>query len=233
MDPKDIDIQRNTRGLWRIVWLLLGTVLVIGGAIAAALLSGHADLVENFWSQVIVSAVVVVLIAVAFVGLAKYHSIPSPLSDPLSARRHIDRYQRRWRWTLLLAIFVIAQFAWNGMHSLPGIAPGHRPWALLFGGSVAGIALFYAYVLSFGPGWLGLIHPGVSQVLDDEFAQALRTRVMRFGYLFAMALLGAALLITLWEPAAVVPALSIALVAGFAGPALYYIIADWRAAREN
>jgi hypothetical protein len=44
-----------------------------------------------------------------------------------------------------------------------------------------------------------------------------------------MMLLGGVLLIELWRPDLTLRAVSWALYAGFALPALYYVIADWRA----
>ena len=81
-----------------------------------------------------------------------------------------------------------------------------------------------------GPGWFSR---ELHAILNDEFVRDLRARTARLGYLTMMAAVAAALLTTIWHPDLALPALAWAFYAGFAIPALYYVIADWRASHDN
>jgi hypothetical protein len=75
--------------------------------------------------------------------------------------------------------------------------------------------------------------PGARNLPDDEFDSALRARTIRFGYMLVLLLLGAVFQVALWRPDWTLTALAWALYAGFALPAFYYVIADWRASRGD
>ncbi|MDR3454976.1 MAG: hypothetical protein P4L96_19610, partial [Rhodoferax sp.] len=61
----------------------------------------------------------------------------------------------------------------------------------------------------------------------------LRARAARLGYWALMVAVASALLIAVWRPDLTLRVLAWALYAGFAIPALYYVIADWRAGRDG
>jgi hypothetical protein len=98
--------------------------------------------------------------------------------------------------------------------------------ALVFG-VIAFLVFVLVAVLSVGPGING------REFINDEFVSALRARTMRFAYMLTMLLLVGVLLVVLWWPELTLTALCWALYAGFALPAIYYVIADWRAASAH
>jgi hypothetical protein len=116
------------------------------------------------------------------------------------------------------------------MRVLPVLRAAHLLQTLA-GPFITGMMLLLAFILSAGPRWSG--QPGSTALPDDEFDRALRTRMMRFGYIVVMLVLSAVFLVALWQPALTLTVLIWALYAGFAVPALYYVIADWRASRAN
>jgi hypothetical protein len=236
-EPSDDEIiaqwKASTRAMWRLVWILTGGLTLVVGVIAAALLTGHAELVMSFWGQVAFAVWLAVLFAITFVGIAKYYKPPPEIANPRLVRRLIDAYQRRWRWIILLGIF-ITFVSLRNLTNFFRDAPAPQSIAdVLITASIIVAVTMFVLVLAAGPGWQGMGEPGMSEILNDEFVQSLRARTMRFGYIVAMLLISAVLLIAVWRPDLTLKALCWSMFAGYALPALYYVIADWRASRAN
>jgi len=222
-------IKTSDRMMWRVVWVLTGGIALVAVVIATALFTGHAGLVTSLWGQSITAAVVGGLFVYAAVVAGKYHVSPIEADNPRLVRRRIDAYQRRWRWVILLNIFTTFTFVMGVPRMVTPLGGAHQFLPMLIGAVAAGLMLMMAIILSAGPAWQGMAQPGARELLNDEFASALRARTMRFGYILMMFLLGAVLVVALWQPDLTLTALAWALYAGFAVPALYYVIADWRA----
>jgi len=226
-------IKTSDRVMWRVVWVLTSEIALVAALIATAIFTGHAALVTSMLGQSITAAFVGALFVYAIVMMGKYYVPPIEADSPRLVRRRIDAYQRRWRWVILLNIFTTFVFVMNLCRFFPFPGVAHQRMPVLIGACVAGFMIMFAFVLSAGPGFQGMAQPGARELLNDEFASALRARTMRFGYIVVMMLLGAVLLVALWQPDLTLTALAWALYAGFAVPALYYVIADWRASSKD
>lgn len=224
-------IKTSTRMMWRVVWVLTSGFALVFAVITTASFTGHAALVTSVAAQIVTAAVVVALFVYALVMMSKYYVSPIDADSPRLVRRRIDVYQRRWRWVILLNIFTTLAFVVNVPGSFSVLRGAHQSLLMLIGACAAGFMIMMAFILSAGPGMQGMAQPGARALLNDEFASALRARTMRFGYILVMLLIGAAYLVALWQPNLAPAALAWALYAGFAVPALYYVIADWRASR--
>jgi hypothetical protein len=229
-DDKILDRDRT---LWRMVWVMLGGIALVVAATAAAIFSGHAALVTSMWGQIVTAAFVGPLFVYAFVTIIKCSIGPTEAGSPRLVHRQMDSQHRVWRGSMLLNVFVIFFVAMGLPRVLPFLRATHQP-TLLAGAVLAGSMLMYAFImllltfiLSAGPG----LRMGARERFNDEFDSALRTRMMRFGYILVMLLLGAVFVVALRRPDWTLTALAWALYAGFAIPALYYLIADWRASR--
>ena len=236
MTPDDEIVAQwkaSTRAMWRLVWILTGGLALVVGVVAAALLSGHAELVMSFWGQAAFAGALAVLFVITFVGIAKYYKPPPEIANPRLVRLRIDVYHGRWRRIILLGILVSFVFVWNLTNIFRDALAPHTILAVLIATSVIIVVIMYPFILAAGPGWQGTNKPGMSEILNDEFVQSLRARTMRFGYIVAMLLISAVLLIAVWRPDLTLKALCWSMFAGYAIPALYYVIADWRASREN
>lgn len=206
------------------------SVLIIGSALLFAVvtalsLTGHAALVLSIWGQTITAVYACTLLVYFIVTMSKYFDPSIEASSPRFVRRRIDEYQGRWRWMILLQVFSMLPF-FAFLPQVFWVFGAHLFMRTILCGIIAFLMIILVYMLSAGPGFS---QPGASDLIDDEFARALRARMMRFAYIFAMLLLGAVLVVTLWQPSLTLAVLSWALYAGFAVPALYYVIADWRA----
>jgi hypothetical protein len=229
-DDEHLDrFKTRTRLMQRGMWGLFGFIMMI----AAVAFSGHAAWLASSWAQVIIVAVVAALFVYVFVMIGKHYSQSFEAGSPRLMYQRMDSHQRRWRQAILLNVvtmFIVVM-------TVPGLAEVLRnapQVRLLLGAVIAGIVLLMAFMLSVGAGRPpSMVQPGGPSILDDEFDRALRARTMRFGYLLVILLLVAVLQVALWQPDLTVTAIVWALYAGFAGPALYYLIADWRASRGN
>ena len=220
-------IKTSTRMKLRMAWVMTGGIALVAAVTATAHFTGHAALATSMWGQTITAAVVGALFAYAFVMMGKYRVSPmDAAASPRLMRRRIDAYQRRWRWLILLNVFSWFTFVPFMPRIFPFFGGAHQLMPLLIGACFAGLIIMMAFILLVLPGWQDMAQ---SELLNDEFASALRARTMRFGYILTMLLLGGVFLVTLWQPDLTLTALAWALYAGFALPALYYVIADWRA----
>jgi len=219
--------ETSVRMRWRAVWVLIIGLALLFAVIAALTFTGHAALVLSMWGQTI-TAVYACALLVYFIATMSRSYVPSiEMNDPRYMRRRIDEYQRQWRWTILFQVFAILPF----FAFLPQIfwffGSTHQFMRAILCAIVALLMIVLVFLLLVGPGI------GGRELLNDEFVTALRARTMRFAYVLTMLLLGAVLLIDLWRPDLTLTALCWALYASFAVPALYYVIADWRASSAD
>lgn len=225
-DDKILDrIKTRDRMTWRMVGVLTSGITLVFAAMATAIFSGHAALVTSTWGQIVIAAVVGALFVYAFVTVVKYSIQSTEAGSPRLVHRRTDIHQRRWRQSILLNVIMMffAVMVLPAAFQVLRVAP---QVLLLLGAFIAGFTLLLALIVSAGPGW-----PGAHERLNDEFDSVLRARMMRFGYILALLLLCAVLQVALWQPDLTLTALVWALYAGFAIPALYYLITDWRASR--
>lgn len=207
--------------------LLAMMMLVLAGLI----FNGHAALLQNQTVQIVISLAFVAGVLLVFLPLARDRDPATDAAgaDPAIMRKRIDHYHRYWRWTILFLLLastnVVGEFVWAvSKATIPA------PYVLINGASVVFTILIFAWTTANGPGGF---RGGLHHILNDEFVCTLRARMMRLGYAAMMAAGAAALLTGMWRPDLAVPALAWALYAGFAIPALYYVIADWRASRDR
>jgi hypothetical protein len=81
-------------------------------------------------------------------------------------------------------------------------------------------------VVIYGYGWL---RPRSNPARNDEWAQQLRSRAARIGYLSLMIGVGAIYVVDLYAPQFLSLAIRSTLFAGIALPASFYLVLDWRA----
>jgi hypothetical protein len=213
---------------WRAVWVFIIGLALLLAVVAALSFTGHAALAVSIWGKTITAVYGCALLIYFIARMSRSYVPPIGMDDPRFLRRRIDEYQRRWRWTILLQVFLMFPFfaLLPKMSTMFRVFGGLQFIGPMFFGTIAFLMIFSGYMLSAGPGFL---LPGASELINDEFAAALRARVMRFAYILTMLLLGAALSVAVWHPDLTVTAFIWELYAGFAIPALYYVIADWRA----
>ena len=223
-------VKTRERMMRRVAWILPGGIAVIGAAMAAAAFSGHAALVSSMRGQIVIGAVAGALFVYALVMIAKCNIAPTELDSPRLVHRRMDSNQRAWRRSILFTVVMMFVALMSFQRAFPVLRAAHLLQTLA-GPFVTGMMLLLVFILSVGPGWSG--PPGSTGLPDDEFDRALRTRMMRFGYIVVMLVLSAVFLVALWQPALALTALIWALYAGFAVPALYYLVADWRASRAT
>lgn len=220
--------------LWRVTWVLISGIALVVGATAITIRSGHTALVTGTWGRIVIAVVIGALFVYAFVTIVKSSIRPIKADSPRLVQRRLDDYQRVRRRSILLNVFVMF-FLVMGLPRMSPLLRAARQLPLLIGAGafIAGIIVMMAILLSAGPRWQTLVPPGTRELPTDEFDRALRARTTRFGYILVMLLLGAALPVALWRPDWTLTAIAAALYAGFAVPALYYLIADWRASRGD
>jgi len=221
--------ELSLRKRWHAFWVFAIGLALLLAVVAALTFTGHAALALSTWGQTI-TAVYAVTLLVYFIAMMSRSYVPSvETDDPRFLRRRIDEYQRRWRWTILGQIFLTAPcFAYLPLMFLVfGSAPFMRAVVVFI---IFALIIILVFLLLAGPGLQGTSLGLTPDLLNDEFITALRARMMRFAYILTMLLLGTVLVIDLWRPDLTLRALCWALYASFALPALYYVIADWRAA---
>lgn len=211
---------------WRAVWVLIIGLALLFAVTAALGFTGHAALVLSLWGQTATAVYGCALLVYFIVTMSRSYDPSIATDDPRFIRRRIDEYQGRWRWTILLQIFMIFPF-FAFLPQTFWVFGSHPFMRALLCAIVALLIIILIFLLLVGPGIAG------RELLNDEFVAALRARTMRFAYIVAMLLLGAVLVIVLWWPGLTLRAVSWALYAGFAIPALYYVIADWRASSAD
>jgi len=233
-EPSDDEIiaKLNASESFAIRFALVGVGLVALMALtfAAAYFSGHGALLQNEFIQAGVAVGVVVLFLTAFFGFSRRFVSLAESEDPRIVKRRIDVHHRKWRWVLVSNIPVTGICVWNFVRALNGLADIDRFFAVVFAGLIVfQVVLFTVHTLA-GPGGFS---PKMHNLLNDDFVRDLRARTARVGYGIMMLAAGSALIVGTWRPDLALPTLAWALYAGFAIPALYYIIADWWAGREK
>lgn len=223
-------VKVRDRMMRRVAWILPGGIALIAVAMAAAVFAGHAALVTRLWGQIIIGAVAGAVLLYAIVMIAKYSVLPTEPDSPRLLHRRVDSSQRAWRRSMLFSVVMMFVALMSFQYAFPRLRAAH-PLQTLAGTFLTGMMLLLAFLLSVGSGWSG--PPGSPRLPDDEFDRDLRARMMRLGYIVVMLVLGAVFLVALWQPALTLTALIWALYAGFAVPALYYLVADWRASRAT
>jgi magnesium-transporting ATPase (P-type) len=152
---------------------------------------------------------------------------PNPaIERPGVQRRLVDDYTRRQRWTLLLFVLVMIILSQT---LPPQSAPqtlGDWYTASLF----VLIALVAAFSIVLGPGFL---NKRFRAARADESSRTLRGRAAQFGYVFAMAVMGADFLLGLAAPQWLTRVIPLSMAAVFIIPALYFLWADWRASLSD
>jgi hypothetical protein len=230
--------QKRERMLWRMLWGLLGGLALLFTATAAAIFSGHGALVTDMRGRTVIAAFLGALFVYVFATIGRYafqrSGIERPEADsPRLLHGRLDIYQRRWRRLVLLYVLTNSVAVMVLPRALPLLRAAHQwPLSMGIGAAFAGSMLLSAFILSAGPRWESMAF-GAPEIPSDEFDSALRARAMRFGYRLLMLLLCSALLVALWQPDLSLTALTWALYAGFAVPALYYLIGDRRASRGD
>jgi hypothetical protein len=224
--------KTRARMMGRLVWRLVLGFASVASAIAIASISGHGALVTSMWGQTVIAAVTGVLFVYAIAMMRNHYIQPARTDSPRLVHIRMENYHRRWRGAILINIFMmlLGVVGLSATLRFLGAAPQMLMLSAGFTAVYAFIVLMCAFILSVGPGGQSMA-PGAQELLNDEFDRGLRARTIRFGYMLMLAQLGAVLLLSLLQPNLTLIALSCALYAGFALPALYYIIADWRASR--
>lgn len=197
-----------------LVCLVASVVLVFGGpAIAVPRAVGEY-----------LAAATLIVWALAVLRFSRRINPPPEANEERFLRKRIDAFQGTWRWLTVYigGIAFTTTFAISGglqrTHSL------HPPLAQFAGSIFVFVILLYSFGVFYGPGYLS----GSFRIINDELARALHARAFKAGYLALMVMLGGVLLVALYRPALIIPALCWVLFAGFALPTLYYVILQWR-----
>ncbi len=208
----------------------LGMVVMMVLVFAGAFFSGHVAFLQSQTVQIVIAIAFGTAFLIAFVRFARRYAPPVDASDPRIVRLRIDAHHRSWRWTIVSSLFSSVGCVAAFSTALPKASTPDRPFVLLFAAMVAFVILLSAMVMAFGPGGFSR---QIHAILNDEFVRDLRARTVRLGYAVTMTAVAAVLLIGVWRPDFALPALAWALYAGFAIPALYYVVTDWRAGRSR
>lgn len=200
--------------------VLLALVILAPGAV------GRAGLIGNQSVQYLIAAVLGAWVVLAFVYFFK-HGTPQEADDKRLARRQIDLHQSRWRWMILLNVVTSFLCVFSLNSTLLEIARSNRIYAVAAGAILVLLAIVLTMMVSVGPVW------SARSLLNDEFVRALRAKATRLGYFTLTILTSGAFLTALIQPDLAIPVLSWSLFGGFAIPAVYYVVADWRSDRSE
>jgi len=216
---------------WMVVALVVVPVMLIA-IFAGAFFTGHAALLQSEGVQIAVSILVVAGILFFIQRLGRRYQPEAYLEsmEPRILRRRIDAHHRYWRWTLVTCLFSASCTTLSFSRTLANIARPNQTWAFFMAGTIIFTIALFSTIVMIGPGWFSR---DMHAILNDDFIRALRGRAERLGYVTLMIALAGVLIVAIWRPTLTLPALCWALYAGFAIPALYYVIADWRAGREK
>lgn len=217
------DFRRRTgKSLHRLGWLMLLILVYVVGCVT---LYGYA--IRIGWlvrygipEDCIYLIPLPVLFAVAF--LSKRN--PPRLEDlpERILRRQIDHYQRRWRTVLTALLVMLCVCAVVASLTVASSA------VLVDKFVTAAVLLLFAACCALGT----VFYPGL-KVFDDERIEALRARSAKFGFVVLLAALGTSFPLALHHPTWAPHILIWTLFASGAAPALYYIVADWRASLKG
>lgn len=224
-------LDASDRAVTRMLLTLAAALLLLVAIYAAAYFTGEAALVQSQSFQIAIGVLFAagVVIVMARFGSKFRPDAASDASGPRIVRRRIDAHHRYWRWSLVSGLVATSSWGLN-FNRLADFAREDRGLALVAGGTMIFVMALFSVLTIAGPGWFSR---DLHAILNDEFIRDLRARTARLGYLTMMAAMAAALFAAIWRPDLAQPALAWAFYAGFAIPVLYYVIADWRAGREN
>jgi len=226
-------IEARDRATRRMIWFLLAPAVLLAVAFAAAFVTGQTALLQSQTVQIVIGALFAacILFVVLRLGRQFRPDISVAAADPRIIRRRIDAHHRTLRTYLCIGIVSTVPSLLGLRGAFNRLEHVDRFLALVVAGAtILSIAAFLVPLIIGPGGWLDRER---RDILNDEFMRALRARAMRLGYLTTIVAVVAALIATLWRVDLAVPSLAWALYAGFAIPALYDVIADWRASRDN
>jgi MFS family permease len=222
-------VQRQTSA-WRrlIVSGFFAALILLGLLIAAAVygLPQRLGLPAQSVHWLIKGFPLILLagMALAVVTFLRRYRPIAEIERPSVQDRLVDYDTKRQRGTLAAAVLIVLFLGLAQPDAPTGHGPGFTQIAFVL------IVLAAALMVVWGPGFL---NPRFRRASSDEFSQALRGRATAFGYMVAMAALGIEFCISQFAPAHTAEAIPLSLAAAFVVPALYYVIADWRAGREK
>lgn len=237
--PSDDDIlaklDANDRATSRMALILLSAAFAPVALYAAAYLSGEVTLVQSEGAQIAIGGLFVMVLVFVFAGFGRRFRpvASSDANDPRIVRRRIDAHHRYWRLMLVswlgMTIGLLPLVTVTG-RALGALGQAHSLLAIAAAAAmIAPIVLFSLLVIA-GP---GRGNRELRAILNDEFVRQLRDRTIRLGYFTMLAAVSAGILASVWRPDLALLVLWWSLYAGFVVPALYYVIADWRASRNG
>lgn len=216
---------RDRAGGWMVA-TLMGLPVILAVLFAAAFFTGHAALVQNENVQIVIAIVVGATILITFIRFARKVGPAVDVYDPAIVRKRIDAYHRYWRWLLLLGLVSTSIWAFIVSRYLADLAQTNRLVALAWGVTLITNVVPYSLLSIAGPGWFSR---ELHSIINDEFVRDLHARTTRLGYWTLLVAVAGTLVIAICRPDLTPQVLAWALYAGFAIPALFYVISDWRA----
>jgi hypothetical protein len=223
-------VRRSIRIQGRIYWSLLIVFLIVS-AIFLGILKLHLPRESAGIAALIV---LLIWITMIFRFLRAAPLTGGPYSEEI-LRRTIDDQHRRWRWLFVFIFINVVAYAipvsiWLALPVARHTPSGANPVAAVFAIDLAGVAIFAALQVCFGPSFLTRTY---RRILNDELTRAMQRSAAMFGYVLsvvAMCLaLGAATIRPQWGLAAMPGAIAAAVIL----PGLYFLILQWRAGRDG
>lgn len=236
--PSDDEIlaklNANDRAGDRLALVLLSAVLVLVAIYAAAYFTGEVTLVQSQAGQIAIGGLFAMVLVFAIAGFGRrFRPVGSSDANDLKiVRRRIDSHHRHWRLMLVSWLTVILSLLPSVTIAAPTLgALGHAHPLLAMAAAAAMIApvVLFSLLMIAGPGWG---NREMRAILNDEFVRQLRARTIQLGYFTMLTAVSAGILAAVWRRDLASLVLLWTLYAGFAVPALYYVIADWRAGRN-
>lgn len=215
--------RRAYRGrfVWTFAFALYGFVAAVAMAYGV-----RAGLIPVAWiaqnPPLVVIGIVVIAALPAMAVVIRRLKVPKAASAPRIQRKLVEDHQRRLRIAnatcaiivpLTAAMAIAIDIHHGGRVTLPG-----------------GLLLPCEFVFVTLIGLFGVLR-GPSQ--GDERTRQLRTKATRAGFIVAVIGLGAVYLFAFFRPDLVRLAIPAAMALALASASLTFLIADWRASREN
>jgi hypothetical protein len=226
MTSTDHDIMQQARGK-RSAYRLAGLLLVggVGCTAVAALGIGqswtqHMGLNEHHYNLFLgIGAGMLSALAVGAFWKARFHSGPG--AD------RIDAAQARQRQVLMaITVMVVAFGGIAILHAFHNQGPLEMDLSIEF----ALLAVAAAAATTFG---VGFAQRKYRAAANDELVRLLRGRAAQLGYMLAVAGVGLGYLASLLRPELTGIVLPVFLLAAVAGPAVYFLVAEWRASSDG
>jgi len=224
-------IAQERRGFRRAMAALPIAAVVLFGFAALGLWAFETGLMSPWLTQASFAGFIVGLAGtITIVVLLKYVAAkPKQAKDERILRKQIDDYHRRAQYLYLLLIAIVLFEAWMMVTGhLP--APGRDLQAWVTPAAFAFFILCVGALVVFGPGF---VRRSYRRALNDELTRAMRGRAAILGYLLAILFLAAAYLIGLYRPEWNIWILPPAMAGAVTLPALYFLIQQWRAGRDE